>query len=117
SSPSVRAEFMFTRRVQMKVNCCSLEIAFVLIEMLFWECEASGAINARRPSRDRRRPREECCHGDERHPYVPCVCGVSGSRSSGPIARNDLERSPLSAERQGIGASDALVSSVQINGY
>lgn len=31
---------MFTRRVQMKLNCWSLEIACVL--MLFWEDEASG---------------------------------------------------------------------------
>ncbi|RXN36774.1 hypothetical protein ROHU_002654 [Labeo rohita] len=41
----------------MKVNCCSLEIAFVLIEILFWEDEGSSepaAINTRRSSRTER---------------------------------------------------------------
>lgn len=51
--------------VQMKRNRCSLEIACVLTEMLFWEDEAFGEsvptwiINVRRS-------REERCHGDAR---------------------------------------------------
>ncbi len=51
--------------VQIKLNRCSLEIACVLMEMLFWEDEASDESV---PTRiiNVRRSREERCHGDAR---------------------------------------------------